>query len=109
MSTRAPASAGQRPPRLQRRPFAGDLSPGGHLGKTITAVAIFCGVILLAMPLAIVGNNFSMAWEERAKMRFVVQVRVGCADPTGSVGVTPSSIVACYDAVRHAGSPSSRR
>jgi hypothetical protein len=53
----------------------GDVVPTGHLTKAITALAMFCGIILLAMPLAIVGKNFSMAWEERAKMQFVLQVQ----------------------------------
>ncbi len=33
------------------------------------------GLTVMAMPLAIVGNNFSMAWEEREMMQFVLQVQ----------------------------------
>ena len=32
------------------------------------------------MPLAIVGNNFVIAWEERATMAFVLQVQRTCID-----------------------------
>ena len=53
----------------------GDVSPESHLGKVVCSLAIITGIILLAMPLAIVGNNFSMAWEEREMMQFVLQVQ----------------------------------
>jgi len=53
----------------------GDVVPISHLGKAFATLAMFCGIILLAMPLAIMGKNFSMTWDERTKMRFVLQVR----------------------------------
>jgi hypothetical protein len=53
----------------------GDVEPVGHLGKAIWIIPRACGIILFAMPLATVGKNFSMALEERTKMRFVLQVR----------------------------------
>jgi len=58
----------------------GDVSPEGHLGKMVCSLAIFAGVVLIAMPLAIVGNNFVIAWEERATMAFVLQVQRTCID-----------------------------
>ncbi|EOD35053.1 hypothetical protein EMIHUDRAFT_455390 [Emiliania huxleyi CCMP1516] len=58
----------------------GDVSPESHLGKVVCSLAIITGIILLAMPLAIVGNNFSMAWEEREMMQFVLQVQRKCID-----------------------------
>jgi hypothetical protein len=52
----------------------GDVVPISHMGKAFTTLAMFSGIILLAMPLAIMGKNFSMAWDERNKMRFMLQV-----------------------------------
>jgi hypothetical protein len=52
----------------------GDVVPISHMGKAFTTLAMFSGIILLAMPLAIVGKNFSMAWDERTKMRFALKV-----------------------------------
>jgi len=45
----------------------GDLTPNGHMAKFVTVLAIFAGVTLFAMPIAIVGKNFIIAWDERSK------------------------------------------
>ena len=58
----------------------GDVSPEGHAGKVVGSVAILAGVVLLAMPLAIVGNNFSKAWEERSKVRLILRLQRTCID-----------------------------
>jgi len=58
----------------------GDVSPEGHAGKVVGSVAILAGVVLLAMPLAIVGNNFSKAWEERSKVQLILRVQRTCID-----------------------------
>jgi len=58
----------------------GDVSPEGHAGKVVGSVAILAGVVLLAMPLAIVGDNFSKAWEERSKVRLTLRVQRTCID-----------------------------
>ena len=43
----------------------GDYSPSSTAGRIIISVAIFGGLCLSAMPLAIVGSNFSNAWDRR--------------------------------------------
>ena len=43
----------------------GDYSPETTAGRIIISIAIFIGLCLSAMPLAIVGSNFSNAWDRR--------------------------------------------
>ena len=44
----------------------GDYSPATVPGRIFTAIAMCMGLCFTAMPLAIVGNTFSTAWEARA-------------------------------------------
>ena len=44
----------------------GDYSPRSDGGRFITAIAMCIGLCFTAMPLAIVGNTFSTAWEARS-------------------------------------------
>jgi hypothetical protein len=44
----------------------GDYSPQTPAGRCLTAVAMCLGLCFTAMPLAIVGNTFSTAWEARS-------------------------------------------
>jgi len=50
----------------------GDTYPESHTARAITVFAIMCGLIFTSMPIAIVGNNFTHAWEDREKMTVVV-------------------------------------
>ena len=43
----------------------GDYSPQTGSGRVLMGFAMIAGLAVFAMPLAIVGNNFSMAWEGR--------------------------------------------
>ena len=43
----------------------GDFSPQTPLGKTMVSFVMLFGLCFLAMPIAIVGNTFSEAWEAR--------------------------------------------
>ena len=58
----------------------GDTSPTTISGKCITIVAMLVGVVFMAMPLSIVGNNFTLAWEERAKERVIVRIQRLCIE-----------------------------
>jgi hypothetical protein len=44
----------------------GDYSPRSPEGRLITGFAMCLGLCFTAMPLAIVGNTFSLAWEARS-------------------------------------------
>jgi len=58
----------------------GDVSPKSHSGRAVTVFAIVCGVLFMAMPLSIIGNNFTLAWEERKKLDAVVALQRHCID-----------------------------
>jgi len=44
----------------------GDFSPRSETGRVLTAISMCAGLCFTAMPLAIVGNTFSTAWEARS-------------------------------------------
>ena len=47
----------------------GDVSPTSWRGQLFVCFVIICGLIFLAMPLAIVGNTFSQVWDDRQVTR----------------------------------------
>merc|ERR1711968_336454 len=53
----------------------GDVSPATHLGKAFTVPVMVFGVLLISMPLAVVGNNFTEVWAEKDKVIFVEKLR----------------------------------
>ena len=44
----------------------GDYSPQSNVGRVLTGLTMCLGVCFTAMPLAIVGNTFTVAWDARA-------------------------------------------
>ena len=46
----------------------GDISPVSPLGKFLTVPIIVAGLLFMAMPISIVGNNFTLAIEEKEKL-----------------------------------------
>ena len=56
----------------------GDRYPATVAGKLVTAGAIVCGVLFMAMPLAIVGNNFATAWDEHEAVRVGLRMQGLC-------------------------------
>ncbi|KAK7235260.1 voltage-gated potassium channel [Aureococcus anophagefferens] len=53
----------------------GDVSPLTDGGKVVTTMAMLFGVLFLAMPLAIVGNNFCLVWEDKERVVFVEKLK----------------------------------
>lgn len=53
----------------------GDVSPTTTLGQFFTSVVILCGVLFLAMPLAVVGNNFQQVWNDRTLYKMQALMR----------------------------------
>ena len=53
----------------------GDIYPTTALGYIITSVAIICGVLFMAMPITIVGNNFAAVWEEKEAIKVVLKMQ----------------------------------
>ncbi|KAK3267875.1 hypothetical protein CYMTET_23594 [Cymbomonas tetramitiformis] len=66
----------------------GDISPNTSLGKFVCLFAMFFGVLFLSMPLAIMGKNYCMVWQDRYKYRLVTKLQ----DVLCSEGVTRESI-----------------
>lgn len=48
----------------------GDMYPSTWAGKLVCGGIIICGILFLAMPLAIVGNTFSDVWQSRHVEKF---------------------------------------
>eukprot|EP00633_Aureoumbra_lagunensis_P004345 CAMPEP_0197316882 /NCGR_PEP_ID=MMETSP0891-20130614/44668_1 /TAXON_ID=44058 ORGANISM="Aureoumbra lagunensis, Strain CCMP1510" /NCGR_SAMPLE_ID=MMETSP0891 /ASSEMBLY_ACC=CAM_ASM_000534 /LENGTH=310 /DNA_ID=CAMNT_0042806577 /DNA_START=193 /DNA_END=1125 /DNA_ORIENTATION=- len=53
----------------------GDVVPLSVLGKIVTTASMLFGVVFLSMPLAIVGNNFCLVWEDKERVIFVEKLR----------------------------------
>jgi hypothetical protein len=53
----------------------GDISPVSPLGKFLTVPIIVAGLLFMAMPISIVGNNFTVIWEERQVLFVVAKIR----------------------------------
>ena len=68
----------------------GDISPVTPLGKFLTVPIIVAGLLFMAMPISIVGNNFTVIWEERqvclppnpSRAQFQVPTRTPARTPT---------------------------
>lgn len=55
----------------------GDIYPASVMGKCCNIFAMLFGVLFLAMPLSIVGNNFCNAWVDRDRVTLVAMIRRG--------------------------------
>jgi hypothetical protein len=53
----------------------GDMYPVSKPGRVVTVLAILCGVIFMSMPITIVGNNFTLAIEEKEKLAVVLAIQ----------------------------------
>ena len=53
----------------------GDISPNTPAGKVFCCAVIICGIIFIAMPLTIVGNNFTEVWNDRQLLKLQTLVR----------------------------------
>ena len=70
----------------------GDVSPTTWRGQLFSVIVILTGVIFLAMPLAIVGNNFTSTFEERALIKLQKLVRQLLVDN----GISAADVVVAY-------------
>lgn len=69
-------------PRMLRRAVVtfstvgyGDASPNSHAGRAIAVFAIAWGLVISAMPLAIVSEAYNQAWQERISDIVVAKVQ----------------------------------
>ena len=59
----------------------GDVTPRTAWGQLVTSVAILCGVLFMAMPITIVGNNFATVWEEKEAVAVVLKMQASNGPP----------------------------
>ena len=53
----------------------GEYSPNTDAGRVVTVCAMLVGVLFVSMPLAIVGNNFCLVWEDKERVVFVEKLK----------------------------------
>ena len=41
----------------------GDLAPVTYGGRIVAAITVYAGVLLMALPISVIGNNFSRSYE----------------------------------------------
>ena len=68
----------------------GDVSPTSTVGKIIASMGAVFGVLFLAMPLAIVGENFTSIWGDKEKVLVQARAQTGPAG-RGRRDVAPPS------------------
>ena len=76
----------------------GDVSPNTGEGKMVTVFAMVFGVLFLSMPLAIVGNNFCVIWEDKERVIFIEKFK----EHFLKHNVTKEAIEACFVEARRA-------
>ena len=54
----------------------GDVVPSSTVGQLVSVVAIVCGVLFMAMPISIVGNEFTNVWAERELLQVTRSVQM---------------------------------
>jgi hypothetical protein len=67
----------------------GDVVPATTGGQLITTIGILCGVTFMAMPITIVGNEFSHVWDERQTTHIARSIQTGMLE----AGLRPADII----------------
>lgn len=52
----------------------GDLVPRSVLGKCVAGIAALCGILIVAMPVAVIGSNFTDFYKTRNKRQLILKV-----------------------------------
>ena len=55
----------------------GDVTPRAGIGKLLACLQIIMELCYMAMPLSIVGNNFSDIWKDRHRLPFHYKITEG--------------------------------
>ena len=71
----------------------GDYSPQSTAGKLVMGFIMIVGVTIIAMPIAIVGNNFSRAWDERTLLLISQKTKMSLLNTGGS----PVDVVKAFE------------
>ena len=70
----------------------GDVTPKTWQGQIFVCVTIICGLIFIAMPLAIVGSTFGRVWDERQLLKLQRHLRQLLAEN----GIDPNDAVRAF-------------
>jgi hypothetical protein len=70
----------------------GDVSPTTWQGQIFVCMVIICGLIFLAMPLAIVGSTFGQVWDDRQVIKLQRHIRQLLAQH----GIEPTDAVSAF-------------
>ena len=77
----------------------GDVSPVTWQGQIFVCFVITCGLVFLAMPLAIVGSTFGQVWNDRQLFKLQRQMRQLLAQS----GIEPTDAVAAFQKIDEGG------
>lgn len=58
----------------------GDAQPTTMLGRLVMVAAIISGIFFIAMPLAVIGNNFTTVWDEKERTLLFIALRTHVED-----------------------------
>ncbi|KAH8071687.1 voltage-gated potassium channel [Aureococcus anophagefferens] len=78
----------------------GDVTPLTDGGRIVTVMAMLFGVLFISMPLAIVGNNFCLVWDDKERVIFVEKLK----EQLALRGMGPSDMLATVEAMDADGS-----
>lgn len=77
----------------------GDVSPTTWQGQIFVCIVIICGLIFLAMPLAIVGSTFGRVWNDRQIIKLQRHIRQMLAHS----GIEPTDAVSAFNKIDESG------
>lgn len=78
----------------------GDVTPSSTIGRGLTILAMIFGVLFLSMPLAIVGNNFCIIWEDKERLVFIHRLR----EKFSQVGIDKDHVMLLFEDIDTNGS-----
>jgi len=53
----------------------GDVTPKSSAGTLVMAILVICSVLYMAMPIGIIGNEFTHIWEDRDRILLMIRTR----------------------------------
>ena len=77
----------------------GDVSPGTWQGQIFVCWVIICGLIFLAMPLAIVGSTFGQVWDARQ----IIKLQRHMTQLLARSGIQPTDAVSAFKKIDTSG------
>mmetsp|Transcript_9902 Transcript_9902/g.11445 ORF Transcript_9902/g.11445 Transcript_9902/m.11445 type:complete len:511 (+) Transcript_9902:471-2003(+) len=73
----------------------GDIVPRSTVCRILNVCAMLFGVLFLSMPLAILGNNFCMVWQDRDRVTLIARIRDALLDG----GATKATVKKAFEKI----------